>query len=305
MSVFGRECVGERVVEQPPAGRQRDHAPALAQLDGVGLVAGAQRRLDDVDAQHHPRPAAERDVVDPAALERRRRAVVDGLERVAERERVGDVALGAEPVEPVREQREDVNPHRGTPGRRRSRRAATSIERTASPTIGTSSSSPPSRTTSSTSTEGSSRISRTVPTARSPSVTAQPSSSCAQYSPGSSAGASASATRSTRPVQPLDRLARVAAAQAHDRLLVGAGAAHDLAEVGRRPERQQPRARGDDVEGAVAAVGAPDAPRLEEALHRCYSTMSRRTRRLSLTAAALMTVRSACAVRPPRPITRP
>src|SRR3954447_16043091 len=79
------------------------------------------------------------------------------------------------------------------------RRAAMSIERTASPTIGTSSSSPPSRSTSSTSTEGSSTIRRTVPTARSPSVTAQPSSSWAQYSPGSSAGASASATRRARP----------------------------------------------------------------------------------------------------------
>ena len=61
-------------------------------------------------------------------------------------------------------------------------------------------------------------------------MTARPSSSWAQNSPGSSTGACSSATK--RPaVQRLGRLARLAALEAEDRPLVGAGAADDLAEV--------------------------------------------------------------------------
>src|SRR3954468_9809361 len=74
-----------------------------------------------------------------------------------------------------------------------------SSSRMASPTIGTSSSEPLGRSTSSTSTLGSSSIRRTVPTSRSPSVTRRPSSSCAHHSPASSGGASSSATSSARP----------------------------------------------------------------------------------------------------------
>ena len=171
----------------------------LAQLDGVDPVARAQRRLDDVDAQHHPRPAAERDVVDLAGLERRRGPRVDRLERMAVGDRVGDVALGAEPVEPVREEREDVNPHRGTPGRRRrggrGRRARGSRRRPSAPAARCRRRARPRAPRRS----GSSSIRRTVPTAVAPSVTARPSNSCAHHSPASSAGASASATCSGRP----------------------------------------------------------------------------------------------------------
>src|SRR3954454_21441669 len=69
------------------------------------------------------------------------------------------------------------------------------------------------------------------------------------------------------PVQALGRLARLAPTQADHRALVRAGPADDLAEVGGRAEGEQPGARARDVEGAVEAVGAPDAPRLEEARH--------------------------------------
>ena len=59
---------------------------------------------------------------------------------------------------------------------------------------------------------------------------------------------------------------------------------------------------------AVEAVRAPDARRRRasrSASADAQSTMSTSTRRSSLTAAALTTVRSALAVRPPRPMTLP
>ena len=105
------ELRDDRVVEDAAAGRERDHAAARAHGDRVLAVARAERRLDDVDPQHHPGAAAERRVVDLARLQRRRRAVVDAVERRAQLERVGHVALPAEPVEPGREQREDVDLH--------------------------------------------------------------------------------------------------------------------------------------------------------------------------------------------------
>ena len=61
---LGGELLDEPVVEQAAARRERDHPPALAQRDRILAVAGAQRRLDHVDAQHHPGSAAERGVVD-------------------------------------------------------------------------------------------------------------------------------------------------------------------------------------------------------------------------------------------------
>ena len=63
---FGGELVHQRVIEQPPARIQRDHAPLLGERRRVDAVAGLQRRLDHVDAQHHPGAAAERGVVDLA-----------------------------------------------------------------------------------------------------------------------------------------------------------------------------------------------------------------------------------------------
>src|SRR5918994_1710688 len=79
------------------------------------------------------------------------------------------------------------------------RRARTSTERIASRTIGTSRSGAPSRATSSASHDGSGSIRRTTPTRRSPSITAQPASSCAQYSPSSSGGGAAAGAPSGGP----------------------------------------------------------------------------------------------------------
>ena len=73
------ELLHERLVEQAPARRQRDHAPAPAQLDRVDAVAGAQRGVEHVHAQHHPRAAAERRVVDLPAAQRRVLAEVHAL----------------------------------------------------------------------------------------------------------------------------------------------------------------------------------------------------------------------------------
>jgi len=87
------QLVDERVVEQPSAELERDHPPLRRQLDGINFVAGAQRRLHDVDAQHHPRPAAERRVVDLAPAQRRVVARVDAVDRRAAGQDVGQAAL--------------------------------------------------------------------------------------------------------------------------------------------------------------------------------------------------------------------
>src|SRR3954465_5589741 len=80
------------------------------------------------------------------------------------------------------------------------RRATTSIERMASRTIGTSSSDPSARSTSSTSHDGSALMRRTNPTDTEPSTTSPPARADAQYSPASSEtsvrGTSSSAPRS-------------------------------------------------------------------------------------------------------------
>ena len=148
MARLGRELVDEAVVEHPPAGREREHAALVAQVDRVDAVEAAQRGVHDVDAQDHPGAAAERRVVDLAAAERRVLARVERAQLVAVRQRVGDVALAAEPLEPLREERDDVELHqaRRPPGEAQARRsprkarstsmtpAATSTERTASRT---------------------------------------------------------------------------------------------------------------------------------------------------------------------------
>src|SRR3954447_24208233 len=197
---LGGELVDQRVVEQPSGRRQRDHAPLLGQLHRVDPVAGAQGGLQDVHAQDHARAPAERRVVDLPPLQRRGGPHVDRLDGVPGGERVGHVALAAEPLEPVGEEREHVDVH-GAPTNSMStsmRRVSRSMVRIASCTIGTSSSPPSTRSTSSASHEGSAIIRRTTPTSRVPSTTAQPSSSCGQYS-SSSSGASASSTHSVAP----------------------------------------------------------------------------------------------------------
>ncbi|HEX8714056.1 MAG TPA: hypothetical protein VF706_00685, partial [Solirubrobacteraceae bacterium] len=81
----------ERLVEQPAAGRQRDHAAPRPQLDRVHAVVGAQRRVEHVDAEDHAGAAAEGRVVDLAARQRRMGAEVDGLDARAGRQHVRDV----------------------------------------------------------------------------------------------------------------------------------------------------------------------------------------------------------------------
>src|SRR5690348_4193358 len=198
-----RQLVHERVVEQTAARGQRDHPPIAGQRYRVDAVAGTQRGLDDIDAQHHPGAAAERHVVDLSGVERRVVAVVDVPQPMPARDRISDVALALEPPERVGEQGEHVDLHHASPRNRRSMsivRASTSTSRTASATSGTSRSpSVPSRATSSTSHEGSESMLRTTPTCRPPSWTVHPTRSSAHHSSSSSAGATDRGTVSSSP----------------------------------------------------------------------------------------------------------
>ena len=101
-----RELLDELLVELPSLRRERDDAVVRrAAVDGV------ERGGDDVDAQHHPRPAAVRVVVDLARAQRSRVAVVEDaqLELGAEHRRQR-TAL-ANPGERVGDEREDVEAH--------------------------------------------------------------------------------------------------------------------------------------------------------------------------------------------------
>ena len=147
----------------------------------------------------------------------------------------------------------------------------------------------------------------------SPSTTRQPSRSSAYHSSSPSGGAAAARHEQLGAAQRLGRLAAVDAGQAQDRALVGAGAAHDLAPRASptrtaAPSASSARARARDVEGAVEPVGPADAAGRRASRRAAaprQSTMSTSTRRFSLTAAAFTTVRSALAVRPPRPMILP
>ena len=304
MRRLGRQLGRQRVVEQPPARGQRDHAPLLAQLDRVDAVAGAQR------APPSRRRAA------PSRRRRRtacRRPAPPLSVVVARGSTQSNVCPSASALatcrwprnqsNQLREQREDVNVHRRTPGRRRSGAPSRSIERIASRTSGISAVADLERLAR----RAARPSARTTPTSRSPSTTRQPARSRAQNSPSSSGGASASGTRSSVPRSasassrdsrsPRSRrigfsgvpcAARQDDAAVAQQQLVAAGQQRG---VGARPRETTRRAR------AAGRRSRPAASR--------YSTMSTRTRRLSLTAAALTTVRSACAVRPPRPMTCP
>ena len=98
-----RELLHDRLRELPSLRRQRDHA-----VLGHAAVDGVERGRDDVDAQHHPRAAAVRLVVDLAGAQRRRVAIAEQaqVELVAEDGRDGPL-LG-EPREGVRDRCEDV-----------------------------------------------------------------------------------------------------------------------------------------------------------------------------------------------------
>ena len=267
---LARELVDERVVEQPPGWSQRDHPPLLAELDRVTAVARAQRRLDHVDPQHHPGAAAERSVVDLAGAERRVVAVVDVSQPVAVRERVGDVTLALEPLERIREQREDVDLHHIS--RRGSVRSMSiclcsmSTVLTASATSGTSSSPRPSARDNLEHLDEGSAINAPdgadVPTGvvdgtpfevlRPPFVVVQ------------AAAASERCTISSLSAQRLGGGAIVVSLEPHDRPAIVTRAARDRALASRRSRRAR-RRRADCalrvayIEAAVESVRAPDA----------------------------------------------
>ena len=119
---LGRQLVREPVVEQPAGGREQND-PRLLAIS----VGGLQRRVDDVDAQHHPGAAAVRRVVHLAGIERRRVAVVEEAQLVPRAERVLHRALRGEPVERLREEREHVQPHDPNPRRLKNRLASITI----------------------------------------------------------------------------------------------------------------------------------------------------------------------------------
>jgi hypothetical protein len=105
------ELLRHRIVERAPGCRQH-HDPARRWARRAPLaVHGAQGGIDDVDPQDHPRPAPIWRVVDLAVGERRRVAVVEEAQVMAEAQRVADVTLALEPVEPFREEGEDVDVH--------------------------------------------------------------------------------------------------------------------------------------------------------------------------------------------------
>jgi hypothetical protein len=101
---LGRQIAGERIVELAARRGKQDDAPALAALP-VGRV---QRRVDGVDPQHHAGPAAVGRVINLAAAERRRVAVIEEADLRPPLERVAQVPLPEEPLEPLGEEGEDV-----------------------------------------------------------------------------------------------------------------------------------------------------------------------------------------------------
>ena len=218
------------------------------------------------------------------------------LERVPERERVRDVPLGPEPLEPLREQREDVMlTRRGTPGRCRSGAprgrssgcVAHQRDQRASPHLEHLD-------------EGSALIRAHDADLASPSTTVQP------YEVGGPVlvllerrPRHEAARRRAAPRRPRATRSPPAAGSAARRCRRGARSRAAARRRRRCRAARRARAGRDHVEGAVEPVRPADPADRGPA----HSTMSTRTRRLSLTAAALTTVRRAWAVRPPRPMT--
>ncbi len=108
---FGSQLLDQLVIEDASTGGQGQHAPMRADLRGIRAVAGSERRLHHIHAQHHAGAAAERRVIHLAAGQRRVIAVIDVPETMPGREGVADMALGFEPLKPLWKQREDVNLH--------------------------------------------------------------------------------------------------------------------------------------------------------------------------------------------------
>src|SRR6185436_762992 len=91
-----------------------------------------------IHPDHHPRPAPVRGVVHLAGLERRGLTEIHEVELGPERERVRHMVLRPEPVEPVREEGDDVDRHPRNPSRTRISPAPVSTRSIASDMNGTS-----------------------------------------------------------------------------------------------------------------------------------------------------------------------
>ena len=195
---------------------------------------------------------------------------VDGLERVAERQRVLDVPLRPEPLEPLREQREDVRLHRRNPRSMSIRRASRSIERIAVAHQRTSSSEPSARSTSSTSTTAARSCARRSRPRRRRRRPRSPRGRDAQNS--SSSSIASCAGRSARAAQRLGVLARSEPSSRR----IGCSAVPARRTIRGRPDdrhavgAEQLRAPGvDHVEGAVEPVRPADAADRHQLTRRC------------------------------------
>ena len=104
---LGDQLVGDRVVKQWPRRREQHH-PRLLGL----AVGGLQRRVDDVDPQHHPRPTPIGRVVDLPRRQRRRVPIVEQPQLVPRGDRVRHRPLRPKPIERLGKQGEDVQLHR-------------------------------------------------------------------------------------------------------------------------------------------------------------------------------------------------
>ena len=134
------------------------------------------------------------------------------------------------------------------------------------------------------------------PRARAPSTRRAPARARAR--PGPRAG------RRAAPRRPRGRRARRAGGSGGRRCRRGARSAPAARRRGSRRTTASSRATGRVTwKEPSSPCGRPTRP--ASIAGRCHSTMSTSTRRLSLTAAAFTTVRSAWAVRPPRPMTWP
>ena len=98
------ELLDDRLRERAALGRERDH-----RVGRLAAVGGLERSGDDVHAQHHPRSAAVRLVVDLSRAQRRRVAVVEEPQLELAAEDARDRALLGEPRIGVRNEGEDVD----------------------------------------------------------------------------------------------------------------------------------------------------------------------------------------------------
>ena len=100
------ELLDKLLVELTALRRERNH-PVLRNSP----VYSIERRRDDIDPEHHPRPASVRVVVHLARAERRRVAVVHDPEIELGSEYRSHGTAHLQPLEGVRDQREDVEAH--------------------------------------------------------------------------------------------------------------------------------------------------------------------------------------------------